>query len=96
MENDEIRFYSFKGNEENLIEFFENYEIENIFIPPDKVVKNLKKRPDRVCRYCGLNATQATFKKEAHIIPHLMGNRYLVSDFECDKCNELFSKYENH
>lgn len=63
MENGEIRFYSFKGNEENLIEFFENYEIENIFIPPDKVVKNLKKRPDRVCRTVDLMPLRPLLKK---------------------------------
>ncbi|TKC04359.1 HNH endonuclease [Pedobacter frigoris] len=96
MQNEDLTFYSFDGNKENLMEFFDNYEIENIFIPPDSAVRNLKKRPDRVCRYCGLGANQTTFKKEAHIIPHLMGNRYMVSDFECDSCNELFSKYENH
>lgn len=36
-----------------------------------------------------------TFRKEAHIIPELLGNKYLVSDFECDNCNILFNKYEN-
>jgi hypothetical protein len=45
-----------------------------------------------VCRYCGLAAPQATFKKLAHAIPDQIGNNWLFDYEECDNCNEHFAK----
>ena len=37
-----------------------------------------------------------TFKKKAHVIPQSLGNRNIVSLFECDSCNgAIFSIYES-
>jgi hypothetical protein len=36
-----------------------------------------------------------TFSNYSHLVPQLMGNKDLYSDFECDKCNEKFSLFEN-
>lgn len=47
------------------------------------------------CRFCGKVYPNAKFTKDAHVIPQSIGNRYLLSNFECDACNELFGKYEN-
>jgi hypothetical protein len=46
-----------------------------------------------VCRFC--NETNPDFfKSKAHIIPEFTGNKTLVHKNECDKCNNIFSKYE--
>lgn len=45
------------------------------------------------CRFCG-ETEKSNFKKAAHIIPEFLGNRFLLSNFECDECNERFGIYE--
>ena len=50
----------------------------------------------RVCRYCKKSAPDTTFKKEAHTIPIMTGNRWLTSLDECDRCNAIFSVHEDH
>ena len=46
------------------------------------------------CRYCGESSTRY-FRTEAHAFPEGLGNRWVISRDECDKCNELFSKYDD-
>lgn len=75
--------------------FFQSYELERVIACPDFKNYSLKAKPYRICRFCGNTGLQTSFKKDAHIFPEFLGNRYLISDFECDKCNELISKYEN-
>ncbi|MGG4091495.1 hypothetical protein [Paenibacillus lautus] len=50
---------------------------------------------NRVCRFCGRNSNVVKFKKVAHAIPEMLGNHYLCTYYECDYCNEIFSKLEN-
>lgn len=57
--------------------------------------KYLKPKRDRTCRFCGKSHPEVTFKKIAHIVPELIGNKKLLSDFECDNCNWKFGQYEN-
>ncbi|MGR0481069.1 MAG: HNH endonuclease [Candidatus Electronema sp. V4] len=45
------------------------------------------------CRFCGADSPKF-FKKKAHVIPHSLGNSRLVSDDECDECNQRFGKYD--
>jgi hypothetical protein len=48
------------------------------------------------CRYC-TPASGTTFKFDAHAVPECLGNRTLISDDECDGCNDLFSRtFEHH
>ncbi|MFC2184334.1 HNH endonuclease [Bacillus paranthracis] len=49
----------------------------------------------RVCRFCGKSQNEVSFKKDAHVIPHMLGNQYLLSKYECDVCNQYFAKLEN-
>lgn len=42
------------------------------------------------CRFCDGRAPAVTFSKEAHALPHALGNKSLTSDYECDRCNEDF------
>lgn len=62
---------------------------------PEGFPKNLKKRQLRVCRFCGKSAPDATFKNDSHVFPKALGNAFLISDFECDRCNNNFSRYED-
>lgn len=56
----------------------------------------LGSKEERKCRFCGrTKAEGATFKKKAHAISNLVGNRQLFSYYECDECNEKFSHYES-
>jgi len=57
----------------------------------------LGNKHDKVCRFCGLKSPDTTFKKEAHALPELIGNKVLISNYECDICNEKFSRtIEDH
>lgn len=44
----------------------------------------------RVCRFCGKKAPQTTFKNKAHAISQALGNKYIVTNEECDLCNHKF------
>jgi hypothetical protein len=56
----------------------------------------LGSKDNKQCRFCGRVAPNVNFKKRAHVIPQLTGNRNIVSRFECDRCNEdIFSDYES-
>jgi hypothetical protein len=68
------------------------YEIQNTLIPEGKVF--LGDKSLKICRFCKQDSNQTTFKKIAHVIPEFMGNKKYFSNFECDKCNDLFSAYE--
>jgi hypothetical protein len=46
------------------------------------------------CRYCGATSARY-FRTEAHAFPEGLGNHWVISRDECDKCNELFSKYDD-
>ncbi|WP_318434854.1 HNH endonuclease [Photobacterium leiognathi] len=45
------------------------------------------------CRYCGKTSKEVKFKKIAHSIPELLGNKYLFSNDECDECNSYFDQF---
>lgn len=64
------------------------YESEEVRIgEPDK--------RKRVCRYCGRQMPEITFKKDAHAIPDALGNKQLICNEECDKCNHRLSSIED-
>lgn len=48
----------------------------------------------KVCRFCGKTQDDVTFNNRSHVVPKLLGNFLVVSNFECDVCNSYFSKYE--
>ena len=49
----------------------------------------------QVCRFCSRTNLDVTFRKDAHALPVLAGNRTLVSLYECDECNARFSAFED-
>jgi hypothetical protein len=81
-------------HKEQFHSYIEDYVLDGLHFHVGKKPK-LKRKQDRVCRFCGKRAPEVSFRKTAHIIPELMGNRNLISDCECDSCNDLFSTYED-
>ena len=58
--------------------------------PGDKIM--LGDRTNRICRFCSKSPPEATFRKVAHAIPELLGNKSIESAYECDACNEMFGQ----
>ena len=76
--------------------FMSFYEIKALVACDQFHKRPLKPKANRVCRFCkAIFSKEEKFKSKAHLISELLGNDHLLSDFECDKCNTLFSKYEN-
>src|SRR5262245_57683214 len=79
--------------------FWKLYEMEQKFHAHENggkhVIWGKTEKRNRVCRFCKKDSTQTTFKKKAHAIPALIGNKTLFTDYECDGCNEIFGQYEN-
>lgn len=49
---------------------------------------------ERVCRFCGLKKGETFFHKEAHAVSDFLNNESLFTKYECDSCNDKFSKLE--
>jgi hypothetical protein len=84
--------------QKNRIQFFSNnYFIikEHHLVTGKKVYLGL--RNNNKCRFCGNNSQETTFKKIAHALPEFIGNKSLLTNEECDPCNEKFSRtLEDH
>jgi len=77
--------------------FEENYEIlfSNIENSAQKI--EIGNKQNKICRFCGKNESQTTFKTISHSIPECLGNKTLICLDECDECNKFFSEdIENH
>ncbi len=47
------------------------------------------------CRFCKKEFPDVKFSSIAHAIPEFTGNKNLISKFECNNCNQFFSKLES-
>lgn len=85
-------FEEMKKQKEDLFgELKDSYEI-SIF---DESTKHKIGEPDkskRVCRYCNERSPKVSFKKMAHSISEALGNKKIITNDECDICNENFGK----
>lgn len=92
-----VTFHTFAGNVEDFNRFFRSYDLQRRFVPPlsNKSRKVRKPKAEMLCRFCGLDATETTFKSKPHMISQLFGSNIGISDFECDRCNNHFSKFES-
>jgi ribosomal protein L30 len=78
------------------IQFFQtDYEIVVNRIIAARGRKVVLGSKPRVCRFSGRTEPNVSFRKEAHAVPELAGNRTLVSLYECDDCNSRFSGFED-
>jgi hypothetical protein len=81
-------------NRDRAQHFMSIYDFETIIGDSEKKFYLGTKKP-RICRFCKKTDTEVPFKSDAHVMPQFMGNRNLLSYFECDECNTLFSSYED-
>lgn len=72
--------------------FANNYKIEKVLWGKNKEILYQSKLN---CRFCKRSNPHVTFKQETHIIPQQWHKSKPISKFECDQCNELFSKFES-
>ncbi|MCZ7607038.1 MAG: HNH endonuclease [Planctomycetota bacterium] len=78
-------------------EFRDHYELLASKMVPvfeenaDKEVLG-KRAGERLCRVCGRKAPVVKFRTEAHVIPRSLGNRWLVTQQECDECNGRYGR----
>ena len=78
------------------IEFFQNsYDIVVNRIIAARGKKVILGQKPSVCRFCSRRGPEVTFRKEAHAVPQLAANRTLISQYECDECNDRFSAFED-
>jgi hypothetical protein len=54
----------------------------------EKIVIN---DPIKKCRFCEKSEPEVSFRKIAHAIPELIGNKKILTNNECDSCSEIFS-----
>ena len=74
--------------------FLSEYDLVNQdFITKGPIYK-LKPENQRTCRFCGNSYPLVQFKQKAHTFPEFFGNKFSLSDYECDTCNKLFGEYE--
>jgi hypothetical protein len=89
------KIFTFPQYIDSLKEFHRWYGNPSLIIAQEDVKNDLKATAERICRYCGKAANETTFKKQAHIISQMLGRNNLLCDYECDSCNQIFSKYES-
>lgn len=51
-----------------------------------------KEKSARICRYCHKDITTTTFNNVAHTVSEALGNKLIVTNDECDICNDYFGK----
>ncbi|MBG8555001.1 HNH endonuclease [Hymenobacter guriensis] len=78
-----------------LDKFWQAYASETFLADVPRPKPQRKAKAAQKCRFCGRNGLETKFKHKAHLIPRLLGNEHLLSDFECDDCNLKFSAWEN-
>jgi len=81
---------------DELKHFLKHYKCLKVLIAHKQFSnRKLKPKGERICRFCNERNDPSLFKAISHLIPHMLGNHYIFSDFECDNCNKIFSKYES-
>jgi len=89
-------FFTNKNDEEHFHWFQKTYDIKRIIFGSvnekleDKFVDGVK-----ICRFCKKTSDTVSFKQITHVIPQMLRRAKPISNFECDECNGLFSKFEN-
>jgi hypothetical protein len=75
--------------------FSEQYFLLNSLVDFPELDNQLLDAENRVCRFCKKSFPSVRFNSIAHKIPESLGNKALLSDFECDRCNKYFATLES-
>lgn len=67
----------------------DNYEIK-ASNPTKRAIYGVDASDKKICRYCKRTEPEVTFRKVAHTISEGLGNKYTITNNECDECNEYF------
>jgi hypothetical protein len=97
MEQETLEIFAHPNFAGRAKDFYDKYELIAVIGNGEEIYskRKLKGYSKRVCRFCGLSYPNTLFSNYSHLLPQLIGNRDLYSDFECDACNEKFSSFEN-
>lgn len=77
---------------------FKGYSVLNSFKELDRPGQEIEchntsiKKDARFCLFCGRSSSETKFSKVAHAVSETLGNKRLVSNFECDECNDAFGR----
>lgn len=66
----------------------ENYNFVHYENGKKQVTIGESDKSKRICRYCGKKMPDVTFAKVAHTISEGLGNKSIITNDECDSCNE--------
>lgn len=84
----------FKKNNKWLFDFYnDNYVILCCHFFNQNDYTRLGNDKQKICRFCGRKEPEVSFNQFPHVIPELVGNKYLGSYYECNKCNKFFGQY---
>lgn len=75
---------------EKAFKYFDNYYPAFSYVLNYEEPKILKGSNEKKCRFCGKKEPEVTFKKKAHAISEMLGNKTLLLNNECDECNAFF------
>src|SRR5688572_6618744 len=97
MEQESIEIFSHPDFADRAKLFYEKYDLLDMKRNGDTTYskRNLMRHTSRACRFCGRGYPYILFSNYPHLLPQLIGNRDMYSDFECDDCNAFFSVFEN-
>ena len=79
---------------DNVISFYEeNYRLVDVNIGLGSADKRyLGDRAAKTCRFCGKSEPEVKFTQETHALPEATGNKSLITNYECDTCNDKFGR----
>lgn len=70
-----------------------NYRGACVYLLSDDSERIVLEDMDRQrCRFCGRKDPEVSFRRVAHAIPEMLGNKKLFSRYECDTCNTFFGR----
>jgi hypothetical protein len=81
-------------NIERALSFYASFyeAIGSWTLRPGKKEPLLGKNEFQRCRFCGGCSPDVSFQQEAHAIPEALGNKTLITSYECDNCNQKFGR----
>lgn len=72
--------------------YMENYDCVFTYVHNMGETQAVIDPTDKVCRFCGRRYPEVRFKKKAHAISEMIGNKEFVLKNECDSCNSFFGQ----
>ena len=70
------------------------YDIYELASDTNSIEKFSRLTANKTCRLCLKTSQEVSFNNEPHFIPQLLGRNPYSSNYECDNCNYMFSRFE--